>query len=176
MFSARPLLMCRRGVGLAVLAAVLSAIPTACSDPHPGGDPNGQILHQLEVVDAVLPSGAHVTVKQEIEPKWGPCGQNGWGDVGVAIVFRSGMSTAQMADWARRVISAHNWAVDSTSPITGLPSGSGETDWRVPVETGSAAVILTDDVPASIGSGAQRPGMWYLQAQAPPEGTRAGGC
>lgn len=176
MSSILPTLIRRRGAGLAVMTVVLSGALVACSDSHTGGDPNGQILHQLDAVDAVVPAGAHVTVKQETEPTWGPCGRNGWGDVGVAVVFHSGMSTAQIAGWARRVISEHRWAVDSTSPATGLPSGPGETDWRIPVETGSAAVILTDDVPASIGSGGQKPGMWYLQAQAPPKGKRAGGC
>jgi hypothetical protein len=93
------------------------------------------------------------------------------------VLFSSSMPTPQMTVWAHKIISAHRWLLYSANPATGLPSSAGETNWGAPVGTGTAHVRLTANIPTSVKPQSGTVGsLWYLQAQAPPVGTRAGGC
>lgn len=91
-----------------------SAIGSA-SGIHPGGDPEGQVLHSLEAATKVLPSGIQVIRATNLEATWSdacpsnPYGKSGWGPVLSGSWFNSQTNQATLVSEFNAIVGAQEW-------------------------------------------------------------------
>jgi len=153
-------------VGLAIAAATVVGLLAAVSqgERHPGGDPGGRILGDLELAGAAIPPDAVVISRDERDAKWVSCEGapgSGWTDIGVSIRFSTSRSRNQLGDRISGQLSDRGWQLDT--PVADA-AGGPQARWSRPLAGAAggrewAQLASTD-----------RAGVWRLDTGAPPEG------
>lgn len=161
----RTLWLIAAGVVLvAVLGLGAALVTIGRGDVHSGGDPQGRMLAQLRPVATAVPPGAQVLRQEERDSTWTVCaGQprsGGWTWVDVAVNFQTSLPPAAVADAVDRQLSQTGWGRGPEALTT--PSG-GDVTWVRRLADGTRA--STRLYPAG------KPGVWWLNAMAPPAGT-----
>lgn len=159
-----------QGVLSAAMIATVMALTGCDVTPLPVGDPDPghRRLKAIHPVLSVVPPGAHVTLKQSVEPHWDSCdgikSTYGWDDATVAVDFTGGGSATQVTARIRTSMRNLGWTIDQGSV------DQGEFRWHKKLDHGArASAVLIG------GPGSQPPG-WSLQATAPPATHPSKGC
>ena len=156
------------GVGTAAGVAIFGGISYINVLLRGNPDPGGRIVKALSASEVALPSDAHVTRRQEVEPYWISCsigGPSGWNGAFVYVDFTSDLSTQAMLASANARLNAQGWKLSS-------PDASASDilwTWTRSVASGTALVQLSP-------VGKRDADQWGLIASAPPMSTRLARC
>jgi hypothetical protein len=155
---------------LAVLAVILFLVGAGAGvrtlflrHDTASGDPHGDIMRQLKDAALVVPDGAHIIHRNDIEPYQDSCDglpqTHGWSDVRIEIAFSTSLLAGQLISHGDGQLAARGWSRDEAIPM-----------WSKRLSEGTeATATLTPD--PELG-----PSSWTLEASAPPVGRRVIGC
>ena len=163
---ARGLWLAAAGVVLvSVLVLGVMLVNIARSQIHSGGDPQGRMLAELQPVATAIPPDAQVLQREARESAWTACGgkpqSGGWTWVDVSVNFETSLPPAAVTDAVDRQLTRTGWERGPGPQST--PSGVDVT-WVRRLAGGATASARL--YPAG------KPGVWWLNAMAPPFGTR----
>jgi len=158
------------GVFLLSLALVVVLWPSQSG--HPGGDPGGRILRELQPALVAVPAGSTGVVTQSLDSVWSgkcpdnPAGQAGWSEVRVDATFTTTLTKEQVTDSVNVALTRDGWVRhdESFGPRQGPVA-----HWTKRLASGSLAGAAVYPVPASSTN-------WFLTATADPPGFALPGC
>ena len=101
-------------IGLAAMVCALAVALAACGGSRGTGDPNGSVLHQLEVLREAVPPGAIGVSERSNDATWLPaCGDGtgapGWSNVEVAVQFTDAAARAEITSDIDARLRANGW-------------------------------------------------------------------
>jgi hypothetical protein len=155
-----------------VLISVVVVTWQASRSSHPGGDPNGSILRELEPDLAAVPPGATDVVTHGLDAVWSgkcpdnPSGKGGWSEVVADASFTTALPKEQVITSVNTVLAKNGWTRHDES----FGPGQGPVArWTKRLAAGPLAQAAVYPVPA----GSRQ---WFLTATAKPPGFALPGC
>ena len=160
-------------VGVLVLSSVVALAWWSLGPTnHPGGDPSGRILRELEPGLAAVPPGSTDVVTHQLDATWSgkcpdnPSGKAGWSEVMADASFTTALSKEHVIASVNAVLTNTGWTRHDAS----FGPGQGPVaQWTRRLVAGPLARAAVYPVPAGSGH-------WFLTATAQPPGFALPGC
>jgi hypothetical protein len=124
-------------------------------------------MNAIHPVLSVVPPGAHVTLKQSVEPQWDSCdgirSTYGWDEATVNVDFTGGGPALTTVSYVQVAMRGLGWTFDGSI-------AQGTWAWHKKLADGGQASAQL------LGGPNVEPPGWTLQATAPPATHPSSGC